>query len=221
MKRQNVGQLFSFCKTLVRTLGSHFFSLVQLQGKWRCQGANFLNDDLQTDSHSLHHAPRSLPTSRCFSHARLTMKISPSIAQMPLHLLILFTSPSQLFAQVTWTQFSESFFLYLGNGPGGCDRPAPNGIGMNDYVLTSLNDAWTVSDTVVEELPTSVFSYNRETRGLLFLLFGVTWTVYYEPNPNDGSEADYNYILGIFQHHIISSLPVADDSQTLLPRLAN
>ncbi len=102
------------------------------------------------------------------------MKVPPSVTHVLLRLLILFTSLSPLSAQVTWTQFSDSFFLYLGNGPGGCDRPAPNSVGMKDYVLTSLNDAWTASDTVVDDLPTSVFSYNRDIRGLLFLLFGIT-----------------------------------------------
>ena len=149
------------------------------------------------------------------------MKISSFIAQVPLKLLIFFTSLSPSSAQVTWTDFSDSFFLYPGNGPGGCDRPAPNGVGMKDYVLTSLNDAWTISNTVVEDLPTSVFSYNRDVRGLLFLLFGITWTAYYEPNPNDGSDTGYNYILGTFEFRSMSSILVADNFQTLLPRLAN
>ncbi len=192
---------------------------MQFKDKYWSQEANFLNDDFQNDSHLLHYL--SLPIYRCFNHSHLTMKIPRSIAPVPLQFLILFTSLSLLSAQVTWTKFSDSFFLYLGTGPGGCHRPAPNGIGMKEYVLTSLNDAWTVSDTVVDDLPTSVFSYNRDIRGLLFLLFGITWTVFYEPNPNDGSLTDYDYILGTFQHRIISSLPAADDSQTLLPRLAN
>lgn len=67
---------------------------------------------------------------------------------------------------------------------------------MQDYVLTSLNDAWTASDTVVQDLPTSVFSFKKDIRGLLFLLFGITWTYNFEPNPNDGSDTKYTYLLG-------------------------
>lgn len=69
---------------------------------------------------------------------------------------------------------------------------------MKDYVLTSLNDAWTASNTVSEDLPTSSFSYKRDIRGLLFLLFGITWTTHYEPNSDDGSYTKYNSILGRF-----------------------
>ena len=102
---------------------------------------------------------------------------------------------SPISAQITWTQFSSSFNLYPGTGPGGCDRDAPNGVGMRNYVLTSLNDAWTASNTVVDDLPTSAFSYKKDLRGLLFLLFGITWTSAYEPNTHDGSETKYSYIL--------------------------
>lgn len=129
---------------------------------------------------------------------------------LSLRLLAVLTLFSLISAQITWTQFSNSFKLYPGTGPGGCDRNAPNGVGMKDYVLTSLNDAWTASNTVVDDLPTSVFSFKRDLRGLLFLLFGITWTSAYEPNPEDGSDTNYNYILSkcgkTHEFHLVLSL---------------
>lgn len=125
------------------------------------------------------------------------MRVFSSIGKVSLRSLVALTFITSISAQITWTQFGTSFKLYPGNGPGGCDRNAPNGVGMREYVLTSLNDAWTASNTVVEDLPTASFSFNRNLRGLLFLLFGLTWTTFNDPNPNDGSDTRYNYILGI------------------------
>lgn len=85
---------------------------------------------------------------------------------------------------------------------------------MQDYVLTSLNDAWTASNTVVQDLPTSVFSFKKDIRGLLFLLFGITWTYAFDPNPNDGSDTKYNDLLGTsgmaHQVRLVMSLMKAD-----------
>ena len=117
--------------------------------------------------------------------------------QVPLRLLFAFTLLSSMRAQVTWTQFRNSFRLYPGTGPGGCDRNAPNGVAMKTYVLASLNDAWTASNTVTRVLPTA--PSKRNIRGLLYLLFGITWTPIHFPNPNDGSATKFNYILGTLE----------------------
>lgn len=105
-----------------------------------------------------------------------------------------FTLSSSIAAQVTWTDFNNSFRIYSGTGPGGCDRNAPNGVHMKNYVLTSLNDAWTASNAVTNNLPKA--PSKRNIRGLLFLLFGITWNRIHFPNPGDGSATKFNYILG-------------------------
>lgn len=125
------------------------------------------------------------------------MTVFPFIGKVSLRPLVALTFVTSISAQITWTQFGTSFNLYSSSGRGGCDRNAPNGVGMRDHVLTSLDDAWTISSTVIDDLPTASFSFNRDTRGLLFLLFGITWTAYFDPNPNDGSDAKYKYILGM------------------------
>ena len=68
---------------------------------------------------------------------------------------------------------------------------------MKDVVLTSLDDAWAASDKVVRDL--SNYQKDRDVRALLFLLFGITWTEDYEPNPGDSSDEDFDYILGMFR----------------------
>ena len=65
---------------------------------------------------------------------------------------------------------------------------------MKNYVLESLNDAWTASNAVTDNLPKA--PSKRNIRGLLFLLFGITWTPIHFPNPNDGSSLKFQYIRG-------------------------
>lgn len=120
------------------------------------------------------------------------------MSKVALRLLFAFTFVSSILAKVTWTQFSDSFNLYPSTGPGGCDRNAPNGVAMKDYVLTSLDDAWAALNKVVGDL--SNYQFNRDIRALLFLLFGVTRTKTKKPNPNDLSDRNYNYILGVFRN---------------------
>lgn len=118
------------------------------------------------------------------------------MSQVSLQLSYAFTVFSSVLAvQFTWTEFKSSFNIYATKGPGGCNRNAPNGVPMGNYVLTSLGDAWTASNTVTNYLPTEGSISNRNIRGLLFLLFGITWTSDNTTNPDDGSDTKYEYIL--------------------------
>ena len=65
---------------------------------------------------------------------------------------------------------------------------------MEKYVLTALDDAWTASNAVTNNLPKA--PSKRNVRGLLFLLFGITWTRIGFPNPIDGSATKFAYIQG-------------------------
>ena len=107
-------------------------------------------------------------------------------------------SPSA--AQITQQQLEASFKLYPATGPGGCDRNAPNGTPMLDYVLQSLDDAWTMASTAVDEMQLYFSSYSgRRTRPLLFLFFGVKFTEDHHFEPDGTSENTYNYVLSTLQ----------------------
>ena len=75
---------------------------------------------------------------------------------------------------------------------------------MKNYVLTSLNDAWTASNAVTNNLPKA--PSKRNVRGLPFLLFGITWTRIHFPNPIDGSNVKFQYIIGKLQKRVSGSL---------------
>lgn len=69
---------------------------------------------------------------------------------------------------------------------------------MKNYVLTALDDAWTAANAVTNSLPKA--PSKRNVRGLLFLLFGITWTPIGFPNRNDGSATRFAYIQGKLQN---------------------
>ena len=117
-----------------------------------------------------------------------------------LHYLIAITLLSLSVAQITQQQFEASFKLYPATGPGGCDRDAPNGTPMLNYVLQSIDDAWTMASTAMGEMQLYFSGYSgRRTRPLLFLFFGVKFTEYYNFEPDGTSENTYNYVLSTLQ----------------------
>ena len=111
-----------------------------------------------------------------------------SLSQARLGLLALLTLvPRAIPARVpidtlSSQQFTTSFKAYLGTGPGGCSRTAPNGAPMMNHVLDSLGGARAIAQTVVQDLPT----YPDQTyiRGLLFLFFGITFLADHSINPD-------------------------------------
>lgn len=113
-----------------------------------------------------------------------------------LHSLIAITLLSLSAAQITQQQFEASFKLYPATGPGGCDRDAPNGTPMLNYVLQSIDDAWTMASTAIEGMQLYFSGYSgRRTRPRLFLFFGVKFTEDYYFKPDGTSENTYNYVL--------------------------
>ena len=65
---------------------------------------------------------------------------------------------------------------------------------MGAYVLTSINDAWNIAETVVVDLPSYFAPDNRDLRELLFLLFGITWTRTQQPQTSGESQVQMGVI---------------------------
>lgn len=121
---------------------------------------------------------------------------SSSQAALPLTTLLLFVSAASAVNSVDREQFSHSFKLYDGNGKGGCDRNAPNGVPMQNHVLQDLDTAWDMTDTVIDDMPSYWISSAIRVRSLLKLFFGITFTADRRLNPDDDSQAIYNDVLG-------------------------
>ena len=145
--------------------------------------------DCEHISISIHAIRLSIFTMRCLC-----------LRSLMLQCLIAITLLSLSAAQITQQQFEASFKLYPATGPGGCNRDAPNGTPMLNYVLQSLDDAWTMASTAVSEMQLYFSGYSgRRTRPLLFLFFGVKFTEDYNFEPDGTSENTYSYVLSTLQ----------------------
>ena len=124
-----------------------------------------------------------------------------NLSGAPLGLLAVLTLlPHGILARVaidslSMRQFTTSFKIYLGSGPGGCSRNAPNGVSMGNQVLDSLGGANAIAQTMVQDLPT--YPTQTYVRGLLFLFFGITFLADHSinPDPVQNNLNAYNNIL--------------------------
>ena len=74
---------------------------------------------------------------------------------------------------------------------------------MMNFILTSLDDAWAMSDAMPSEMGIYFSGYSgKRARGLLFLLFGIKFTDQYDIEPDDDSNQNYQNILGLSRVYI-------------------
>lgn len=128
------------------------------------------------------------------------MILAASQSQISLLLLALFAFLARSSAAITPAQFAQSFSLYTGSGPGGCDRQGPKG-SYQDWSLQALDDAWTLSGTATTQLQLykTDDSTGKLARGLFFLFFGLNFTRKYELNPYDDSQLYYYFVKRAFE----------------------
>ena len=141
-------------------------------------------------------------------------------AHASLRLLLFLTLPHRLLARVAidplpQQTFYNTFKTYLGRGPGGCDRSAPNGVQMMQHTLDSLGGVYAISQTVAQDLP----SYPTQTyiRGLMFVFFGITFQANHQINADTENVNAYNDITsmsGEDQIFICKRSPADADLQT-------
>ncbi len=111
-----------------------------------------------------------------------------------LHLIsiVILTSSASAYA-ITEANLSESFRLHRGNGKGGCDRISPNGTPMQQKVITDLNDAFSLAEVALAQIPKATSLDGARIRELFKLFFGVSFdSKNFQVNASDGSQVTYN-----------------------------
>ncbi len=98
---------------------------------------------------------------------------------------------------VTETDLSKSFRLYSGNEKGGCNRNAPNGVPMQQRVLSDLDDAFNLVQTFLDQIPRASSPDGDRIRCLWKLFFGVSFhSDNHRINTSDGSLATFKFVSG-------------------------